>query len=302
MTRLPHRLGRDQPVPSLRAGRSLAGCAATTSAARASRASCRGDGTITVARPGRPRGARRGGRARPSTASRCRSPTTRPGRRGQRLGLVVRAVPGRGADARRRRARPRRRTDVAFLGIDSRDPSEPAAQAFVRRFDIPYPSIYDPQGSTLLAFRGTLPPNAIPSTVVIDARAGSPRACSARSPARRCTTSSRRLGGRRWLDWFREHRALRVAAAGAPGRGGRRPGVVLLALRRAAAAGLPLLRHRAVRGRPRPPPGAGRMLLGTALFVLGFSFVFVVARHALRGARRVAVGVHARRSASCSAW
>jgi thiol-disulfide isomerase/thioredoxin len=58
--------------------------------------------------------------------------------------------------------------DVAFLGIDSRDPSESAARAFVRRFDIPYPSIYDQQGSTLLAFRGTLSPNAIPSTVIVD--------------------------------------------------------------------------------------------------------------------------------------
>jgi len=58
--------------------------------------------------------------------------------------------------------------DVAFLGIDSRDPSRSAAQAFVRRFDLPYPSIYDQQGETLLAFRGTLNPNAIPSTVVID--------------------------------------------------------------------------------------------------------------------------------------
>jgi thiol-disulfide isomerase/thioredoxin len=58
--------------------------------------------------------------------------------------------------------------DVAFLGIDSRDPSESAARAFVRRFDLPYPSIYDQQGSTLLAFRGTLSPNAIPSTVIID--------------------------------------------------------------------------------------------------------------------------------------
>jgi thiol-disulfide isomerase/thioredoxin len=58
--------------------------------------------------------------------------------------------------------------DVAFLGIDSRDPSKTAARAFVRRFDIPYPSIYDQQGRTLLAFRGTLTPNAIPSTVIID--------------------------------------------------------------------------------------------------------------------------------------
>ena len=58
--------------------------------------------------------------------------------------------------------------DVAFLGIDSRDPSKSAAKAFVRRFDIPYPSIYDQQGRTLLAFRGTLVPSSVPSTVVID--------------------------------------------------------------------------------------------------------------------------------------
>lgn len=65
-------------------------------------------------------------------------------------------------------ARDLAKQDVAFLGIDSRDPSESAARAFVRRFDIPYPSIYDQQGRTLLAFRGTLNPNAIPSTVIID--------------------------------------------------------------------------------------------------------------------------------------
>ncbi|MBA2465548.1 MAG: TlpA family protein disulfide reductase [Nocardioidaceae bacterium] len=58
--------------------------------------------------------------------------------------------------------------DVAFLGIDSRDPSESAARAFVRTFDTPYPSIYDQEGRTLLAFRGTLTPSSIPSTVVID--------------------------------------------------------------------------------------------------------------------------------------
>lgn len=65
-------------------------------------------------------------------------------------------------------ARDLAKQDVAFLGIDSRDPSKSAARAFVRRFDIPYPSIYDQQGRTLLAFRGTLTPNSIPSTVIID--------------------------------------------------------------------------------------------------------------------------------------
>jgi thiol-disulfide isomerase/thioredoxin len=57
---------------------------------------------------------------------------------------------------------------VVFLGINSRNPERAAPQAFVRRYDVPYPSIYDPDGRTLLAFRGTLPANAIPSTVVID--------------------------------------------------------------------------------------------------------------------------------------
>jgi len=57
---------------------------------------------------------------------------------------------------------------VVFLGIDSRDPSKDAAKAFVRRFDVPYASLYDQQGGTLLAFRGTLTPNSVPSTVVVD--------------------------------------------------------------------------------------------------------------------------------------
>lgn len=57
---------------------------------------------------------------------------------------------------------------VVFLGINSRDPSAAQARAFVRRYDVPYPSIYDPSGKNLLAFRGTLGPTSIPSTVVID--------------------------------------------------------------------------------------------------------------------------------------
>ncbi len=59
--------------------------------------------------------------------------------------------------------------DVAFLGINTRDPSTDPAIAFERRFEIPYPSIYDPSGRTMLAFSGVLPPSAIPSTLVIDA-------------------------------------------------------------------------------------------------------------------------------------
>lgn len=58
---------------------------------------------------------------------------------------------------------------VAFLGISTRDNDRNAALAFERRFEVPYPSLYDPAGELLLGFRKTLPPNAIPSTLVIDA-------------------------------------------------------------------------------------------------------------------------------------
>jgi thiol-disulfide isomerase/thioredoxin len=57
---------------------------------------------------------------------------------------------------------------VAFLGIDARDPSRENARSYVRTFDIPFPSVYDPRGVTLLEFTGTITPNSIPSTIVLD--------------------------------------------------------------------------------------------------------------------------------------
>jgi thiol-disulfide isomerase/thioredoxin len=57
---------------------------------------------------------------------------------------------------------------VVFLGINSRDENTDKVQAFERGFDIPYDSIYDPAGKTLLAFHGILPPQSIPSFVFID--------------------------------------------------------------------------------------------------------------------------------------
>ena len=65
-------------------------------------------------------------------------------------------------------ARHLRSRGVAFLGINSRNPEEAGPKAFVRRYKIPYDSIYDPDGRTLLAFHDTLPPNSIPSTVILD--------------------------------------------------------------------------------------------------------------------------------------
>lgn len=57
---------------------------------------------------------------------------------------------------------------VEFLGIDSRDTDTAKVRAFLARFDIPYDSIHDPDGETLLAFHGVLPPMTIPSFVFID--------------------------------------------------------------------------------------------------------------------------------------
>ena len=56
-------------------------------------------------------------------------------------------------------------SEVTFLGILTRD-MPPAAEAFARRFAIPYPTLID--DSILLGFRDSLPVNAIPSTAVID--------------------------------------------------------------------------------------------------------------------------------------
>lgn len=58
--------------------------------------------------------------------------------------------------------------DVAFLGIDARDASRENAQGYVRTFEVPFRSIFDPKGATLLEFQGTLTPNSIPSTVILD--------------------------------------------------------------------------------------------------------------------------------------
>jgi thiol-disulfide isomerase/thioredoxin len=67
-------------------------------------------------------------------------------------------------------ARDLRHDGVSFLGIDSRDPNTANVRRFIDRFRIPYGSIHDPDGTTLLAFHGTLPPMTIPSFVFIDAR------------------------------------------------------------------------------------------------------------------------------------
>ena len=57
---------------------------------------------------------------------------------------------------------------VVFLGINTRDPVRDNAVAFVRNQELPYDSLYDPDGDLMLAFHGTLSPSTIPSFAIID--------------------------------------------------------------------------------------------------------------------------------------
>jgi thiol-disulfide isomerase/thioredoxin len=59
---------------------------------------------------------------------------------------------------------------VEFLGIDSNDKDKAQALAFQKTFGITYPSLADDGGGALLALRGAVAPNAIPTTLVLDAK------------------------------------------------------------------------------------------------------------------------------------
>ena len=60
-------------------------------------------------------------------------------------------------------------TKAHFVGIDSRDNGTAQARAYVQRYGITWPSFFSPGGEALLSFSGVIGPNAIPSTVVLDA-------------------------------------------------------------------------------------------------------------------------------------
>ncbi len=56
---------------------------------------------------------------------------------------------------------------VRFVGVDIRD--EPAAAlAFMQNFNVSYPSLNDPNDQIALEFHSTVPPAAIPTTLIID--------------------------------------------------------------------------------------------------------------------------------------
>jgi len=58
-------------------------------------------------------------------------------------------------------------TPVRFVGDDVHD-SPAAARAFERTYAVGYPSLNDPGEQVALAFHGTVPPVAIPTTLLID--------------------------------------------------------------------------------------------------------------------------------------
>ena len=60
-----------------------------------------------------------------------------------------------------------RAAGVEFLGVDIRDDGRPSAEAFERRYHVPYPSLYDDDGTIGLHFPG-FGPNATPTTIVLD--------------------------------------------------------------------------------------------------------------------------------------
>ncbi|MFT4262357.1 MAG: TlpA disulfide reductase family protein [Nocardioides sp.] len=57
---------------------------------------------------------------------------------------------------------------ASFVGVNTRDNSAANGIAFERDVEVTYPSIYSPDGKALLALKGL--PQAVPSTVVLDAR------------------------------------------------------------------------------------------------------------------------------------
>jgi thiol-disulfide isomerase/thioredoxin len=59
---------------------------------------------------------------------------------------------------------------VQFVGIDTRETNPDGGRAFEKNFDLPYPSLADPTGKLILSGfpKGTLNPQAIPTTIVLD--------------------------------------------------------------------------------------------------------------------------------------
>ena len=181
--------------------------------------------------------------------------------RGRGVGRVVRALPRRGPGGGRRRPRSSA-TDAQFVGINLRDSSAPEPGLRAQRSTCRTPRSTRPTGRRCSPSRGSSTPNSIPSFVVLDAEgrvaASDHRRAAVDAPRWSSSCEDVARGDRGWVSGSPATAGSGSLAAGHPGGAGRRAGVVLLAVRDPAAAGLPLLRHRAVRCRPRgAPSGAG---------------------------------------------
>lgn len=60
-------------------------------------------------------------------------------------------------------------SDIAdYVGLNIRDVSKDNALSYVRSFDVPYPSFYDPDSKLLLNFSEVMPVRSPPTTFVLD--------------------------------------------------------------------------------------------------------------------------------------
>ncbi|MFC5382526.1 TlpA family protein disulfide reductase [Aquipuribacter nitratireducens] len=57
---------------------------------------------------------------------------------------------------------------VRFVGINIRDRSVEAAAGFEEEYGIGWPSLHDPDSLLLLPLAGSVPPNTVPATLVLD--------------------------------------------------------------------------------------------------------------------------------------
>ncbi len=92
---------------------------------------------------------------------------------------------------------------MRFVGINTRDDAA-GALAFQETFDVPYPTIVDRQGTAVLALRGQLVPNAVPTTLVVDREGRVAARISGRADASVLRDADRRRGRRAGrLTWAR---------------------------------------------------------------------------------------------------
>ncbi|MEO8328993.1 MAG: TlpA disulfide reductase family protein [Candidatus Nanopelagicales bacterium] len=71
------------------------------------------------------------------------------------------------ADVLQEVAKETRADGVSFVGLNTKDNTS-AALAFERNYNVSYPSLVDADGQLQLEFSESLPPDAVPSTIIVD--------------------------------------------------------------------------------------------------------------------------------------